>query len=288
MQEITANEVKEVFNAVNNLRTEAMVFIGAIAILAAVFFIIRLILNYRKDGATEKAKSERAEKYSGALTAVATSMNTHIVQSEEQGKQIVEALDGFSHSSNQLQGTISVLIERTSGTVNREDSIRIIKECFTRRLYLDICFIIENSLRHNNYVGHKDYVKRKVKTAIGDSIGEARNYLSSLKLSEDINKFFLLVPSQQTERLMLCDLIWAEMEPLFERDHRESYADCPEALTQKIEEAFLLMENILADYLYRCSEEIGKDVKRRNDRNATALMKHTTRLLETFTEKPKV
>ena len=289
MQEISANEVKEVFNAVNTLRTEAMIFIGSIAILAIIFFITRLVLNYRKERATEKAKSDRAEKYSGALTAVATAMNTHIVQSEEQGRQITEALDNFSRSSHQLQNTISILIERTSGTINREDSVRIVQECFTRHLYLDICFIVEQSLRHNNYEGHKEYVKRKVKTAMGDAIGEAKAYLSGLKLAEDANKFFLLVPNQPAERFLLCDLVWAEMEPLFERDHTESYKECPEALTQKIEEAFLLIENTISDYLYKCSEQLGADAKqqRQKAKNATSLMKHTTRLMETCVEKAK-
>jgi len=281
MEETSLDEIRQILNAIGNLRTEACWLIGILAVLAFIFFMVRLALNHRKNRTAEAAKTDRADKYAGALDRLSEAMKTHIVSSDEQNKRIIDALDGFSRSSSQLHGTISILIERTSGTINAEDTRKIINHAFQKRLYLNMCFVIENSLRGNNFKLYHEHIKRKVKTAIGDAIAEVRTYLGGLKLSENTEKLFVLIPKQPAERFLLCDLVWDEMEPLFLREPTaggEGAKECPEAMTQKVEEAFLIIENIINDYLYMAFGET-RDRRGEPRGSATALIKQTTRLM---------
>lgn len=273
---IPCKEWTDLIHEVNSLKIGAMLFIIGLVFTYALYLLIKRRLDQKEKADLEAVKTQRAEEFKKTFNKLANAMTEH-TQTEE------ALLKGVGSSMEKVNLSVASLVAKSTGQISREDSILMIRDRFIRSVYRDFCSIVERSLTHNDYKNNSDNITRKVKTAMRNVLVDAQQFLSNFNLSVDPRKFFIQVPNQPMERYILCDMIWAEVEPLYTKRT---------PVQERIEEAFLVIENVINDYLTTCgrSQEIRIGLRDPNNSSASlagTLMKQTTRLMEkTHTDLP--
>lgn len=281
VETIQAKDVESLAKTINELKDSAKVFIGILILIFVAYQIWRQLLTHKREEAQEESKTNRAKQYldmqvkqTEALSKLAESMTAHTASDVESANKLNNTLQSVETAIEKLDDGVSVLSAKTSGQINREDSTKMIRDRFLQNIYKEICMVIERSLTENDYEKRKDFVARKVRTALGDILIEARKYLCGFNLAVDPNRFFMCEPNQAgIERFTLCDSIWREVEPLFKKES---------SLKQRIEEAYLIVENVISDYVTLCGHGTDSPItfrRHRSESNAALLMAKTTRLL---------
>jgi hypothetical protein len=283
MVEVQAKDVQIVLREVNDLKVGAMIFLGIMTLIVLAYISWRHWLGLRRERDSEKSKERRAEQYTSAITTLAESMNNHTAADEQSSMRLNNALFTVTTVVGKLDSSVNVLSAKTAGTINREDSVRMIRDRFLQNVFKEICMIVERSLSDNDYDKRRDFVARKVRTAIGEVLGEARAYLCSFNLSVDPNRFFQVDNSQSVERFLLCDLIWNDIETLYRMNT---------PIKQRIEEAYLMIENSITDYVTKCNKNSDTQIHFREAKGDTSsahlLMARSTRLLTETGKYPSV
>lgn len=262
------NDIQKVLQEVNSMKTDAMLFVGVVITIGLLYFGWRYWIGLKHEREIQKVKEKRAQHYSASLNNIASAMREQTDRFGILVQNLEEAVGTLDSSVQILQSNVTSLISRTAGTIGKEDSVRIIRDRFVYNVYRDFCYIIEKSLTENDYANRREFVNRKVKTAFSDVLNDARKYLCSYNLAVEPHKFFTKSPNQTAERLILCDLVWMEVEPLFRKEL---------PLKQKIEEAFLLIENSISDYIEQCG--YGTDIiieTKSINASATAVMRYAS------------
>ncbi len=274
-----ADEVKSLIKTIDEIKGDAKIFIGVLVFMYISFQAWRQWLTHKQKREEERGKEERARRYlevgvkqAESISRLAESMSAHTVADVETTNKLNSTLISVEQTMETVHDGLGVLTARTSGQINRDDATKMIRDRFLQNIFKEISFVIERSLTENDYEKRKDFVARKVRTALGDILIEARKYLCGFNLAVDPTRFFMCEPNQSVERFILCDSIWKEIEPLFKKEG---------TLKQRIEEAYLIIENVIGDYVTLCSR--GTDspiqVRRAHESNAAVLMSRSTRLM---------
>jgi hypothetical protein len=143
---------------------------------------------------------------------------------------------------------MSALLMCQSGAINVVDSRRLCRDRFNKDIKRSIAYIVERSLAENDYANRRDFVSKKVRSAMGDILATAKEDLGSYNLAIESDDYFILDSNEHgLQRYLLCDEVWEEVEPLFS-SHTE--------LKQRIEEANVIISNVVKDYLTRAESEL--------------------------------
>jgi len=247
MDRMDPEQVRQLLRAVNDLRGDAMVFISLLVLFGLIYLTVRHYLSIRKERATEKMKQNRADQYANALTSISTAFTSQSAKSDMMMERLNNTMRDVNGSINKVDTCLVSLLTYTSGTINYQDSVRLVKDRFLKEIRRSVYYIIEKSLAENDYENRKEFVSKKVKTAIGDLLQECRDDLNSYKLAINPRDFFLVTREPGVERFLLCDMLWNEIESLY-----RSRVD----LRHKLEEANLNIENVIKDYLTGLEEKV--------------------------------
>lgn len=213
----------------------------ALAIVTGASLFVYYFWSKRKQThETERAKERRGAMYAESLSGLRDAIESMRVSTDQRSKMQNDSIDALNSNVSKLTTVIRGLVHKIDGRMSREDSARFIHHAFERDLYRDICLTVENSLRENDYASRQEYVARKIRTGIGEAMIEVREYLCSYPLAINPNDYFQTDAAVTGERFVLADLVWAVIEKQFRHTSQ---------LQHRIEEAFLLIENTIKDYL---------------------------------------
>jgi hypothetical protein len=277
-----ASQTEELLKTVNSMRFEVLLLIVAMAVLWGVYQLVSKWLERRREKDTEDSKAARAEVYSKAMNNLATAINQHTLEERTTSAEFIASLSGLTDLSDRVDQSLNLLVAKTNGQMNKRDSQRMIRNHLVRTAYREVCFIVERSLTENRFAERAAYVREKVKTAIGEIIAEARNELKTYPLSIAPEVFFKTYGDERSgsERFVLCDQLWDALEPMFKKQT---------PLRDRIEEAFLSVENVIKDYYSAIyNEAFGfatKSAVMEVGSESAAMCARSTRLLDEEREK---
>lgn len=285
MDTTDAKQIVDIAQGLNQLRSDVLQFIITMTVLVVGYMVLSKVLAARAKRREEESKNARAQMYADAqkrqadaINSLAKAMQDHTTSDTAMATQLNTTMTNVGDVTSDLKGAVELLVAKNEGRINREDSVKMIRDRFITHVYREFTTIIEVSLRENDYVNRKAHVTRKVKTELGKVLIEARRYLASFNMSVDPAVFFQLAPDDHGERFILCDAVWSDVEGLFLRDH-----STPAKLKQVTEEAYVIIENVIKDYVTQCGRGNNCSIDFRNpasESNAQLLMTRTTRLLE--------
>lgn len=247
--------------ALNSAKWWVLVAIMLSAMGGALSFFYYLHVRRKEAREIEVSKEKRAKAYGLTFNGLKDAIESQRATQDKRAKQQSESLDALNSGILALTRIIQSLAFKIDGRMSRKDSARFIHHAFERDLHREVCMVVEASLTENDYANRKEFIARKIKTAIGEAMVEVRDYLCSYPLAINPNDYFLIDPDSSGERFVLCDAIWATIERQF---HHTS------PLAHRIEESYLLIENTVKDYLtgvYTDIMEVESEAKyRRNNR----------------------
>lgn len=236
-----STQTEELLKTVNSMRFEVLVLIAVCGIVWMVYTLTTKWIERKREKDIEEGKADRAKVYSDAMNGLSKAINQHTMEERQTTTEFISAISGLSEVSEKVDHSIGLLVSKTNGQITKRDSQRMIRNQLVRTVYRDVCFLAERSLTENRYAERATYVREKVKTAIGDMIAEARNELRAYPLSVVPDIFFKTYGDEKSgsERFILCDHLWDAIEPHFRKNT---------PLKERIEEAFLAIENTIKDY----------------------------------------
>ncbi len=226
----------------------------------AFFYYLRFRRDERRE--VEKGKAQRSVAYAGSLDDLRGTV-THLTagvskltvaidasadRAERNSAQNSKAVDHLSDNVAKMAQRLSSLVNKIDGRMSVQDSCRFIHHAFQHDLYREVCLILSAALRNNDYANRAQHVTRKVRTAMADAMTEARAYLTTYLLAVDPTEYFVVDQTASGERFVLVDQIWTAVEPKF--NHGAG------SLEHRTEEANLLIENAIRDYVVACYEQV--------------------------------
>lgn len=243
----------KLIDALNNARGPvlAVVLIAVIAIL--------LFLGWRHHS-DKKAKNARSKAYNDTLTNLANVVG-----------QVAPALAPIPGELSRVTTGLNQLISRTEGTMNSEDSFKLLEHQVRVDAYREICKIVQQSILENDFAKRKAYVELRVKNAITDVMRECRSYLGSFNLSSDVQESLRNIDLTGSPCLLSC-LVWDKVSPI--------YLKLLDPL-DKYEEAFQVIELVMQDYYALILKPAGTAIRtmRPEPRQSEVIARRTTRLL---------
>jgi hypothetical protein len=242
---------------------------------AAISFFYFLHLKQKERKETEIAKERRAKAYGCTLEELRMAILSQRDSTDRINKQHMEALHLLTATLGKLVTSVKSMTAKFDGTLPRNDSARFIHYMFENDLFRNICLVAERSLRENDYVNRRAYVRDRVRTAISEAMTEARNTLCSYPLSINANLYFETSPDYSGERFVLVDLLWGVLEPKF--DHGAGL------LEHRVEEAYLAIENCLHDYTTRIYSQLASQ----SQTKSTTRSDGATRFVTPLPQPPK-
>jgi len=227
----TPDEAGKLLEVINSLRFDVMAFIAFMTCVIIGYLLVTRYIAGKRAAAAEAAKIVRADSYTQSMNNLAVSLYKHTEQEDLNSKQTNAALD-------RLASSIGVLVQRTNGQMDRNVSLRMMRMHLTETLAQQVIAIADRSLTANNYASRETYIANKVRTVIGATLFDMREQLRSFPLAFDPDLFFETYPDQG-ERFVLCDRLWATIEPYYS-EHSN--------LRDRIEECALGIENVIKDH----------------------------------------
>ncbi len=198
---------------------------------AAITFIVYMLhsgLKYYLEWKDKKAADARADALNTAVEKLA--------KATEESNKVLSTL----HFQQDRSGDyLHQLVLRSSGTMDKETSLRLIDKFFGD-LSRDVISIFTYSLENNGYAERPDFIRDRVKTQIAQSIESQRTALSFFKLGIELDSFFEMRKRDGKERFVLADDLWAVVEPLY---------SSKQPLPARVEEMRLSTQNMIRDFL---------------------------------------
>jgi hypothetical protein len=243
-------EATTLLRAINDMRTEAMMFVSFIGVLVVAVIVIRLYWKGKKDRLviqdtrqrelqTEQLKQARAQLYKTAMEDLTRSFAEHTNKEEHLLERLDGTLDRVSHTMGRVDSCLTSFMLHQTQSIGLEDSRRIIKDRFMVHITHAVQHLLEKSLTENDFENRQAYVTANMKTEIGRILTEARNHLREYSLAIESDDYFTQVPKMPVERFALCDILWSAVESLY-RSH--------DKLAQRVQELHLRINNEITDY----------------------------------------
>lgn len=247
----TATDVAELFRAINNMKTEGLLFLLVIILIVVAFLLVRHYLRIKKeresallkeehDREIDKEKHKRAQMYTNALSAITKSFTDHTKKEEHILERLDITMGRVSDSLGRVDTCLTSFLLNQTSSMNLTDSKRIVKEKFIGQINHSIAYLIEKSLRENDFINRREFVVANIKTAMGHILIQARSELNDYKLAIHSDDYFKIVPGVQVERFVLCDILWDMVEGFY-RSHTN--------LDQRLQEMRLVVSNTITDHV---------------------------------------
>lgn len=249
-------EYVPILKAWGELRDVAIWGLIILGVMIAICFIVYIIIQSKKAKIAAEAKNHRAKTISSSNDKLSSSIDemknsiiqlTSVIQGQRQinEEMVWPTLDG-------LKSEINKLSSKTSGIIDRHDSINIIRIVFFKAIYYEVRDHLNEFMfiKESDFKTREQYLADKARTNIGEVLGKYKGTLQGFKLSINPNLFFKLDSTESTERFILVDIIWSDLKTYLNSQLR------PE---QKFEEISLKLFNIIKDYLNTIISEIEED-----------------------------
>jgi hypothetical protein len=197
--------------------------------------------------AADRARDEQARRLNETMGRMCQLLEQHTVEEENHTSTTNISLSRLSDNVGELGRCVHDLQNRLSNVMSHRDSLSAITDRMTGGLAADAAAIFDQSLRKNDYAGRPDFIKERVKTALGKAVGQAYDKLrTEYKLSIELDPFFPTRPgSGGGVRYVLCDTLWDRVEPLYRRDGDKD---------RKVEEMRVTVSNVVGDLVSSATE----------------------------------
>jgi hypothetical protein len=229
-------------NTIDQMKVGVIILIVTLVVIVMAFVLVGRWMILRNQEMLERKKQLRAAELSGALIRLSTSMEQHTQEDKSAQLKLASALDSVAGVTSKMDSSITVLAQRASGQMTKASSLRQIRRQFAKEITPSICFTLERSLTENKYEERRQFVSQKVKTNIAVLLADTRQDMRGSPLAFNPDLFFTTYPDSEGggERFVLCDLLWDRLEPLYRKNS---------ALKDRLEEAFLVIQNTVHDYV---------------------------------------
>lgn len=261
---ITPEQAQAVLESINNLKTGAMIFIGLMVVVIVAYMIISKILTWKREKLISEQKNARVEAQVAALTAISKNMkemNDDLAKLRADSQNHGEAM----LTAQQFINTqLDVMNKKIKGIIPDVDAAKIIKVYFSTIIRREISYLVEAQIIENGFAESSDFIKRRMKSNIGEILDRCQNELRELKLPISVRSIFVTYTDDDGERYQICDMIWERIVPILARggDKRKN-----------IEEAKLLITNTITDYIAPVIKELTETP---TDKFQSALEKNKT------------
>lgn len=200
-------------------------------------YLIRYYLVWRKERSIENS----LEKISKSTLRVNDSVTNHENSSGMRMEKLVSIMEEIR--------------DRQKNVISKSDSIRIILNKFNDVVKREVISIFEWSIINNNYETRKEFVRKKIKTALAEVIILAKKSLSEFNLSVELDKFFITYVNEKDSNVhfKLVDLLWDDVEPIY---HKEKYGG-DNIEEQQLEEMQIAVNNVITAELTKIQMEIN-------------------------------
>ena len=194
----------------------------------------------RRRDAAERARAEQDRRLNETMGRMCQLFEQHTIEEESNSTAMNNSLANLSNCVDVLGRGVHDLRNRLSNVMSHRDSLTAIAEKMTGGLLADAAAIFDQSLRKNDYVGRPNFIKERVKTAVGAAIGRAYDKLrTEYQLSVQLDPFFpTRVGRGGGTRYTLCDTLWDRVEPLYRREGDKD---------KKVEEMRVTVANAVGD-----------------------------------------
>lgn len=190
-------------------------------------------------------KSKRDE--TSKLDALITGITTFLEAVNKQYATTLEFQEEMKSTMSGVRRLLSDMTQKNAGVMNRDNSIRVIEQSFSNAVR-DIVMIFTTSLENNGYSERSEFIKNRVKTAVGQMLDNLQTSLSVYQMSVDTKLFFRSAANEdQGERYLLASELWQLVEPLYLRKL---------PLNERLEEVRLVVPNYIRDYLASVKNQI--------------------------------
>lgn len=234
-------------NAINNMRISVLLIVAIVGLVAFAMWLWSRHqgLKARDKEVTTKLKSE--EKLTEVLSKLGSTVEVLSGGVVAMNSTQQATTDAIITSLAKNGSLVKALANKINGRLSPNDSARIVSNSFEKIVFREVCMVFERALRENDYENRKEYVARKVKTQLGEVVADVRETLASYPLGLDVRQYFPIDVSAPGERFLLVLTLWDRVEPLF-------MLHTP--ITQRVEEACLLVENTVRDHVMSCYQRI--------------------------------
>lgn len=251
---ITPEQAQAVLESINNLKTGAMIFIGLMVVVIVAYMIISKILTWKRDKLISEQKNARVEAQVAALTAISNNMKE---MTEDLAKLRINSQHSFDTqkqhgeamlTAQQFVNTqLDLMNKKIKGIIPDVDAAKIIKVYFSTIIRREISYLVEAQIIENGFAESADFIKRRMKSNIGEILDRCLNELRELKLPISVRSIFVTYTDDDGERYQICDIIWDRIVPILARGGDKK---------KNIEEAKLLITNTITDYITPVLKEL--------------------------------
>jgi len=171
------------------------------------------------------------------------------------------ALSKHESTSNGRSKKLTLVLEeirdRQRNVINKSDSIKIILNEF-EMAKKEIISLAEWSIVNNDYEHRKEFVRKKVKTALAEVITLSHKSLAEYSLSVDLEQFFITYIDKKDKEnhrvhFKMVDQFWDGIESIY---HKENYSGS-DIENQQLEEMQIAIANIINAELLKIQLEIN-------------------------------
>ena len=183
-------------------------------------------------------KSKRDE--TSKLDTLITGITTFLEAVNKQYATTTEFQDEMKATMSGVRRLLADMTQKNAGVMNRDNSIRIIEHSF-QNVVPDIVAIFTASLENNGYSERPDFIKNRVKTAVGQTLDNLRASLRVFQMSVDDGLFFRSVNGDDKgDRYALAAELWDTVEPLYSKRL---------PINERLEEMRLNVPNCIRDHV---------------------------------------
>lgn len=236
--------------AINAMRLSVLLTVSVVGLIAFAMWLWARragLLAFRSECAKRILSEDRLTDTLVKLQTTVAKVGTGI---ETMNREHSIATEAILNSLLRTDTAVRKLANKINNRLSVNDSARIVSNAFEQVVYREICIVVERALRENDYANRQEYVERKVKTQIGDVLVGVRETLSTYPLGLSVATYFPIDETVAGERFVLCTIIWGRINRLFQGHAQVGH---------RIEEAFLLIENTMRDYVADCYMKITED-----------------------------
>jgi hypothetical protein len=251
---ITPEQFNAVVESVNSLKTGGMIFIASMAIIIITYMIISKIFSFKREKLIAEQKNARVEAQLNLLKSMSDSMDrvkTELTQlnanSHTEAENQKRHNEALLMAQNYVNSQLDTLGKKIRGVISDVDASKLIKTYFNSIIKREVIYIVEAQIIENGFKESSDFIRRDMKTKIGEILDRCQTELRELKLPIPVSSIFLTYKQGDAERYQICDLIWDNIMPILAREGDKA---------QKIKEAKVIITNIVTDYIAPVVKEL--------------------------------
>lgn len=185
------------------------------------------------DWKSKRDETAKLEALIAGITAFLDAVNKQYVITTEFQDEMKATMSG-------VRRLLADMTQKNAGVMNRDNSVRVIEHSF-QNVVRDIVAIFTASLENNGYSERPEFIKNRVKTAVGQMLDNLRASLSVFQMSIDDDLFFRSVNGDDKgDRYALAAELWNLVEPLYSKKL---------PLNERLEEMRLVVPNCVRDYV---------------------------------------